>query len=75
MLQGRPRQSSSPRGTWQGVDGSYRAEVRCRKERVHLGTFDTPERASLAYRIFRHFADAGYDMNKRPRYPKTRDAI
>lgn len=75
MLQGRPRQSALPRGVSRGHYCGYVAQVYCRKERVHLGTFDTPERAGLAYRIFRHFADAGYDMCKRPRYPKTRDAI
>ncbi len=75
MLRGRPRKHPLPRGVWTVPKGKYKAQAQLYNERVHLGTFDTPERANMAYRIFRHFADAGYDMDKRPRYPKTVDAI
>lgn len=41
----------------------------------YLGTFDTPERASVAVRLFEHWVAAGHDVNAIPRQPRTRDAI
>lgn len=42
---------------------------------VNVGTFDTPERAQMATRLFKHWLTAGHNPPTIPRKPRTIDAI
>lgn len=64
------------RGTTRTPQGRYVTQARMTKhDWVNVGTFDTPERASLAVRLFEHWVARGHDPYAVPRQPRTRDAI
>lgn len=42
---------------------------------ISLGTFDTAERASIAYRLFEYWRKAGFAIDAIPTINRTKDAI
>lgn len=65
---GIPGTTTTPHGKWQAkkkAGGWYYA----------IGSFDTPERASVAVKLFEHWIGCGYAPDSVPRKPTTRDAI
>lgn len=55
--------------------GRWQAQKTIGGRTAGFGTFDTPERASLAVRLFEHWMSRGYYPEDVPRQPRTRDAI
>lgn len=64
------------RGVDQIPSGRYTTRARAaRYSWVNVGTFDTPERASLAVRLFEYWIASGHNPHAIPRQPRTVDAI
>lgn len=55
--------------------GKYEAQMYAMHERFCLGSFETPQRASIAARLWKHWVQVGYKPWKIPLAPKTRDAV
>lgn len=57
----RARRIALPMGVRNTLSGRFQARLACNKKMLHLGTFDTPEKAAKAYRakrkeLYREFA-------------------
>lgn len=54
---------------------SYHARAYVGGDCFYLGTFDSQNRASMAYKLFIHWRKSGFDVKDIPTANKTKDAI
>lgn len=75
MTAHRYRRQPGIKGTTKAPNGLFRSQANHLADVISLGTFDTAERASMAYRLFCHWVLKGHHPDTIPRQPRTRDAI
>lgn len=75
----RRKSHNLPRGVRASYNGRFYActGTTINKERCYrtIGSFETPERAALAFRLFSLWRERGYDFYDIPTQPRTVDAI
>ena len=71
----RYRRQPGIKGTTKAPNGRFRSQANHLADVISLGTFDTAERASLTYRLFKHWILRGHHPDSIPRQPQRIDAI